>query len=159
MRTHLIVIEVTESAYSKDCELIDDVIRRMQKSGFLVFMDDFGNGYSSLNMLRSVAVDALKMDKGFIDNADIINGSDAIISSVINMAHRMGLPVISEGVETEEQRDSLRRMDCDYVQGYYYYKPMPIEAFEHILESEEVVELGHLDNVIRAMGSVRDIRA
>lgn len=152
----LIGVEITESAYSKDSDLIDEAIRQLQKSGFLVFMDDFGSGYSSLNMLRSVTVDVLKMDKGFIDHADIHNGSDAIISSVINMAHRMGLPVISEGVETEEQRDSLRKMDCDYVQGYYYYKPMTIEDFERILESGEAVELGHSDNLILALKNSRD---
>lgn len=148
--SQLVGIEVTESTYSKDSELITDVIRRMQREGFLVFMDDFGSGYSSLNMLRSVAVDVLKMDKGFIDNADIHDGSDAIIESVIRMAHMMGLPVISEGVETEEQRDSLRTMDCDYVQGYYYYRPMPVEQFEEILCASEVVERDHADNVILA---------
>ncbi|MBR3226442.1 MAG: EAL domain-containing protein [Atopobiaceae bacterium] len=149
----LVGVEVTESAYSKDAELITDVIHRMQESGFLVFMDDFGSGYSSLNMLRSVAVDVLKMDKGFIDNADIRNGSDAIIENVIKMAHMMGLPVISEGVETEEQRDSLRSMDCDYVQGYYYYKPMPKEEFEKLLQDTGVIELHHTDNMILALNS------
>ena len=147
----LVGVEVTESAYSKDADLINDVIRRMQERGFLVFMDDFGSGYSSLNMLRSVAVDVLKMDKGFIDNATIEDGQDAIISNVIKMAHMMGLPVISEGVETEEQRDSLRSMDCDYVQGYYYYRPMPIESFEEILRAGESVELEHTDNIILAL--------
>ena len=151
--TRLVGIEVTESAYSKDAELINNVIRRMQQAGFLVFMDDFGSGYSSLHMLRSVAVDVLNMDKGFIDNADMHDGSDAIISNVIKMAHMMGLPVISEGVETREQRDSLRSMDCDYVQGYYYYKPMTIEEFEEILKKSEAVELDHSDNVILALTS------
>ena len=136
----MVGIEVTESAYSEDSIHITNVMRRMQQAGFLVFMDDFGSGYSSLNMLRSVAVDVLKMDKGFIDHADMHNGSDAIIENVIRMAHKMGLPVISEGVETEEQRNSLRTMDCDYVQGYYYYRPMPIEQFEEILRRGEAVE-------------------
>ncbi len=149
----LIGIEVTESAYSKDTLLINDVIRRMQQEGFLVFMDDFGSGYSSLNMLRSVTVDVLKMDKGFIDHAQIHDGSDAIIVNVIKMAHMMGLPVISEGVETEEQRNSLRNMDCDYVQGYYYYRPMPKDKFEKLLREHDIVELGHSDNVILALGN------
>ena len=129
----LVGIEVTESAYSDNTKVINDVIRRMQAAGFKVYMDDFGSGYSSLNMLRSVAVDVLKLDKGFIDNADMRDGTDAIIENVIKMAHRMGKPVISEGVETAEQRDSLRNMECDYVQGYYYYKPMPKEEFERLL--------------------------
>ena len=129
----LLGIEITESAYSEDGELVTSVARRLREAGFPVLMDDFGTGYSSLNMLRSVAIDVLKMDKGFIDNADTGDGGDAIIESVIRMAHRMGLPVISEGVETEEQRDSLRSMDCDFVQGYYYYRPMPKEEFEKLL--------------------------
>ena len=144
----LVGIEVTESAYSKDSVRINDVIRRMQDYGFLILMDDFGSGYSSLNMLRDVAVDVLKMDKGFIDHAEIKDGSDAIISNVIKMAHMMGLPVISEGVETETQRDSLRKMDCDYVQGYFYYRPMDIASFEAILQQGEAVEVNHYDNFI-----------
>ena len=155
LEPRLLGIEVTESAYSKDADLINDVIRRMQRTGFLVLMDDFGSGYSSLNMLRSVAVDVLKMDKGFIDNADIHDGSDAIIASVINMAHHMGLPVISEGVETEAQRDSLKLMDCDYVQGYYYYKPMPIEDFECILQMEGAVEFGRSDRMILSLNAAQ----
>ena len=147
----LLGIEVTESAYSKDADLITDVINRMQSAGFLVFMDDFGSGYSSLNMLRSVAVDVLKMDKGFIDNVDTRGGSDAIIENVIKMAHMMGLPVISEGVETEEQRDALRSMDCDYVQGYYYYRPMPQAEFEKILMDNDRVEHEHADSIILAL--------
>ena len=131
---NLVGIEVTESAYSDNTKAINDMIERMQAAGFKVYMDDFGSGYSSLNMLRSVAVDVLKLDKGFIDNADMHDGTDAIIENVIKMAHRMGKPVISEGVETAEQCDSLRSMECDYVQGYYYYRPMPKEDFEKLLE-------------------------
>lgn len=138
----LIGIEVTESAYSKDIETINEVIHRLQEYGFQVLMDDFGSGYSSLKMLRSVSVNVLKMDKGFIDHANIQKGSDtdAIIGSVIKMAHMMGLSVVSEGVETEEQRDSLRCMGCDYVQGYFYYRPMAIDDFERILTNEDAIE-------------------
>ena len=144
----LIQIEVTESTYSKDIKHVNSIVHALQQSGFTVFMDDFGSGYSSLNMLRSVSVDAIKIDKGFIDHADIQNGSDAIISNIIAMAHEMSLPVISEGVETEVQRDSLRRMGCDYVQGYYYYKPMPIDAFEEMLLGNDQIELSHSDDMI-----------
>ena len=146
----LIGIEVTESAYSKDIETINDVICRLQEYGFRVLMDDFGSGYSSLKMLRSVSVDVLKMDKGFIDNANINEGTDtdAIIGSVIKMAHMMGLPVVSEGVETEEQRDSLRCMGCDYVQGYYYYRPMAIDDFEKILTSEDAIAKSDIEDRI-----------
>jgi len=150
----LVGIEVTESALSKDSTNVRGVISRLQAAGFLVFMDDFGSGYSSLNMLRSVGIDVLKMDKGFIDNARMENGQDAIISSVIKMAHMMGLPVISEGVETEEQRDSLRSMDCDYVQGYYYYKPMCIEEFEKILTGN-AVDHKHADDLILSIEELK----
>lgn len=132
----LLGIEITESAYSEDENLIEGVITKLRDAGFRVLMDDFGTGYSSLNMLRSVTIDALKMDKGFIDHANIQDGSDAIIESVIRMAHRLGIPVISEGVETEEQCDSLRVMACDYVQGYYFYRPMPIAEFERLLTTD-----------------------
>ena len=148
LSAELIQIEVTESTYSRDIEHVNSIVHSLQENGFSVFMDDFGSGYSSLNMLRSVSVNAIKMDKGFIDHANIQNGSDAIISNVIAMAHEMRLPVISEGVETKDQRDSLRRMGCDYVQGYFYYKPMPMDAFEEILLHNDQIELSHSDDII-----------
>ena len=147
----LIGIEVTESAYSKDSDAINGAICSMQSAGFRVYMDDFGSGYSSLKMLRTVPVDVIKMDKGFIDNAQISNGSDVIIENVINMAHMMGLPVISEGVETKEQCDALRTMDCDFIQGYYYYRPMPKEEFEELLKSKDIVELSYTDDKVMSL--------
>ena len=143
----LVGIEVTESAYSEDAS-INDEIRQLQRMGFTILMDDFGSGYSSLNMLRDVALDVLKMDKGFVDHVALEDGSDAIISSIIRMAHMLGMPVIMEGVETKEQRDALLAMGCDYIQGFYYYGPIDQGAFEDLLRKGDAVERGHGDSVI-----------
>ena len=104
-------------------------------------MDDFGSGYSSLNMLSTINVDAIKLDAAFLhfDDKAEIRGIH-ILESFVSMTKDLGLPTIIEGVETKEQCDSLRSMSCDYVQGYYYYRPMPIEEFEQLLLDEANVE-------------------
>ncbi|MDO4538370.1 MAG: EAL domain-containing protein, partial [Coriobacteriales bacterium] len=137
-------VEITESAYSKETELVNRVIDKLQRHGFVVLMDDFGTGYSSLNMLRTTPVDVLKLDKSFLDNGTARKGAEAIIGSVIDMAHTLSLPVITEGVETAEQRDHLASLGCDIVQGYYYYRPMPIEQYEELLTNPQLVLHDHM---------------
>lgn len=133
--------EITESAYAEDDEAINSTVDRLREAGMLVMMDDFGSGYSSLNMLKSVAVDVLKLDMRFLEISD---GEEqkgiGILESIVNMARLMGLPIVVEGVETLSQENVLRNMGCRYVQGFYYYKPLPVEKFEEILADER-----HLD--------------
>ncbi|MEA4854047.1 MAG: EAL domain-containing protein [Christensenella sp.] len=123
-------LEITESAYMEDAERLIEVVNQLQSLGFLVEMDDFGAGYSSLNILKDVPVNLLKLDLRFLSQGKNDARGGSILSSVIRMAHWLKLPVIAEGVETKMQADYLRSLNCSYMQGYYFGKPMPAEEFE-----------------------------
>lgn len=134
-----IKIEITESTYAEDNSQIGLIAERLRAAGFAIYLDDFGSGYSSLNMLKNVYVDALKIDMQFLDmDESNTKKGESIMESVINMARILRIPIIVEGVETENQVNCITNMGCRYVQGYYYYKPMPLEDFEHLLENKEV---------------------
>lgn len=137
----LIKLEITESAYAENDDKIIKTVKQLRDSSFLVMMDDFGSGYSSLNMLKSVAVDVLKMDMRFLE-IDEYNEQKGIgiLESVINMARQLKIPIIVEGVETQKQENFLLRMGCRYTQGYYYFKPMPIEEFEALICDERNID-------------------
>lgn len=133
----LIKVEITESAYSESNDKIIKAVRDLRIAGFLVMMDDFGSGYSSLNMLKDVSVDVLKLDMRFLDIREKEEEKGInIIESVVNMARMMGLPIIVEGVETEKQEKILLNLGCRYSQGYYYYRPLSIPQFEELLSDE-----------------------
>lgn len=137
----MIKIEITESAYMEGFDSIMSTVKILQQAGFKVLMDDFGSGYSSLNMLKDVTVDVLKMDMKFLDigQASLERGI-GILESVIDMARLMGIPVISEGVETQEQKETLMDMGCVYAQGYYFYRPLPVGEFEEFLMDEDIMD-------------------
>ncbi len=131
-----IQFEITESAYVGDTDEIFARVRALQEMGFKINMDDFGSGYSSLNLLKDAPIDIVKLDMGFMrgeDKGRSIERGNVIISSVINMTKALGLDIIAEGVETREQADTLSGMGCDLVQGFYYSKPMPEEQFRDLL--------------------------
>lgn len=130
----LIEIEITESAYTEDFDHLIKAVAQLRKAGFVVLMDDFGSGYSSLNMLKDIEIDVLKIDMKFLEMSEksALKGSN-ILESIIQMGKWLGLRLIAEGVETEEQVDNLLNLDCEYMQGYYFYKPMPVEQFEQVL--------------------------
>jgi len=134
----LIELEITETAYVEEFAIVKDAIKELRDAGFKVLIDDFGSGYSSLNMLKDINVDLLKLDMKFLDIGENnrIKGV-GILESVVDLAHSMKLPVIAEGVETENQADALRNIGCGYAQGYLFYKPLPIEEFEKLLMKEE----------------------
>ena len=142
--TDLIKLEITESAYIEDSETITELLPKLKKEGFLVMMDDFGSGYSSLNMLSHVRVDAIKLDAGFLKlNNRQYDKTIHIIESVVNMTKQIAVPLIVEGVETKEQIEFLDGLGCEYVQGYYYYKPLTIPDFEALISQEGMIdELG-----------------
>lgn len=98
-------------------------------------MDDFGSGYSSLNMLSQMKLDILKLDMRFVQNETAKATDQSILSDIISMAHRMKLSVVAEGVENLEQMNRLREMGCDYVQGYYIARPIPAAEFEQLLKN------------------------
>lgn len=131
-------LEITEGVYMEDSALLSRVVNQLQDAGFTVEMDDFGSGYSSLNMLKDVPVDMLKLDMRFLSSSSDESRSGNILSSVIRMAHWLRLPIITEGVETREQADYLKNLGACYMQGYFFGRPMPAEAFEYILSGKDV---------------------
>lgn len=136
----IIEIEITESAFVDDIKLIHSVVEQLRRKGFTILIDDFGSGYSSLNILKDVPADVLKMDIKFFDlNEENFEKGLNIISSVIDMSRSINLKVIAEGVETENQISMLQKIGLDCVQGYYYYKPMSISDYENLINSSSEI--------------------
>ena len=123
-------LEITETAIVLDFKRQLELIARLRRNGFIVEMDDFGSGYSSLNMLKDIHVDVLKIDMAFLKKAKDEERSKKILQMIISLSKKLGMPVITEGVETAEQLEFLTEMGCDMFQGYYFAKPMPVEEFE-----------------------------
>lgn len=133
----LVEIEITESAYAENAEKVKEVVNEFRKAGFTVLMDDFGSGYSSLNMLKDINVDVLKIDMEFLEMNDETAGKGmGILEAITSMARLIDLKLIAEGVETKEQVDFLTEMGCHYAQGYYFYPPMPVDVFEPLIADE-----------------------
>lgn len=129
----LIEIEITESAFVAESDLLPTFTRRVREFGFRVLIDDFGSGYSSLNVLKNILVDILKIDIKFLPVSESETKAPIILAAVIDMAKKLGLGIVAEGVETKEQLDLLASLQCEDVQGYYYFRPMPIVEYEKIM--------------------------
>ena len=129
-----IKLEVTESAYTDDAKTVLEMIRRLRETGFEIEMDDFGSGYSSLNMISDMPVDVLKMDMKFIRNIVTSETDRRLVSLILDIARYLRVKVVAEGVETEEQLKILRESGCTLVQGYYFSRPLPPEEFEKLIE-------------------------
>lgn len=129
-------LEITESAFSKDTAHQVEVIEKLHEMGFLVELDDFGNGYSSLNLLKTIPLDAIKLDMKYLAQEDKYQRGKAIFRSVVDMAHNIGIPIIAEGVESKEQAEELAEMSCKIIQGYFYSKPVPVTEFEMLVDEE-----------------------
>lgn len=141
LSSNLIEIEITESAYAEDFAHLSTEIKKLREAGFIVLMDDFGSGYSSLNMLKDIEIDVLKIDMKFLEmNAYSTKRSTGILESIIQMGKWLGLRLIAEGVEKKQQVDSLLNLDCEYMQGYFFYRPMPMEQFMQLLENAEKID-------------------
>lgn len=128
-------LEITETMMMSDADARLEILRKLQDAGFCIEMDDFGSGYSSLNLLREMPVDVLKIDMVFLRQADRNARAGIIVDEVITMARKLGIASLTEGVETKEQYDSLVEMGCQLYQGYYFAKPMPVEDFERYLSN------------------------
>lgn len=137
----LIAFELTESAFVSDNMQLYNLAKLLQENHFRVMMDDFGSGYSSLNSLREIPVDVLKIDLKFLPPSQDDERGNVILHSVVDMANRLGLEVIVEGVETIEQAEFLLSIGCRNAQGFYFYKPMPLANYEQCIE-EEPKEIG-----------------
>lgn len=132
----LLNLEITESAYIDNPLVIKDTVKRLQCLGFIIMMDDFGSGYSSLNILKDIPVDVLKIDMKFLSNAEIPGRGENIIASVVRMAKWLNIPVVAEGVETAEQARFLSSIGCEYAQGYFFAKPMPSDEYECLIDGD-----------------------
>lgn len=127
---NLIELELTETVVIENIESAKEAERKVHSLGFVVSMDDFGVGYSSFSMLRKIHIDVLKIDKSFSD--EILNDERGkiIIESIIQMAKRLKIKTVAEGIETKQQVEYLEKIGCDMIQGYYFEKPLPLEEFE-----------------------------
>lgn len=138
LRPSQLHLEITETAYTENPQQLISVVSRLKKLGFTIEMDDFGSGYSSLNMLSELPIDVLKLDMRLIQRESEKESDRNILSFIISLAKWMNLLVVAEGVETQSQVNLLRNLDCNYVQGYYYAKPMPAEEFTQIVLHSEL---------------------
>lgn len=126
----MVELEVTESIFVGEYQLLLHLLDRMRQMGCVIVMDDFGSGYSSLNLLKEVPFDILKIDREFLDEGETSQRTRAIMKSIIEMAKSINVQVVCEGVETAEQVEFLKELHCDVAQGYYFARPMPLPQFE-----------------------------
>lgn len=135
LEPHRLQLEITETALMQDVEVSASVVKTLHAQGVHIAMDDFGTGYSSLGYLKRFKLDALKIDRSFV-NEIVMSGEDvAVVAAIVAMARRMGITVVAEGVETEAQLAYLRNLECDEVQGYLFAKPMPADDAEAWLQA------------------------
>lgn len=126
----VIELELTESAFFDDKKVLLQTVRKLREAGFIVSMDDFGAGYSSLNSLKELQLDVLKLDADFFRGVDVQERGLLIVSEVIDLAKKLNMKIVAEGIENREQVDFLTEQECDLIQGYFFAKPMPIYEFE-----------------------------
>jgi len=152
----LLNLEITESAYMDNPEIMRGVLQKLRDAGFLIMMDDFGSGYSSLNTLKDIPFDVLKIDMKFLtDNDDGRN--ECILASIIHMAGWLKIPVIMEGVETAPQVDFLKSIGCGYVQGFYFARPMPVRDYEELIRGSRPIPAQSLSENLEALvGAIWD---
>jgi len=131
---HEIDLEITEGVFFEDATVIKDTIAKLRGHGFVISIDDFGSSYSSLGMLKDVKADILKLDKTFIDTSGAGDKAAAVIRNVISMGTDLKMKVISEGVETEEEKKLVTGFGCEIIQGYFYSRPLPVKEFESFAE-------------------------
>lgn len=135
-----IELEVTESLLTDNLNKLVEVMSELKSIGFRISVDDFGSGYSSLNLITQLPFDTLKIDGGFFLKNDLTEKNKKVISSVVTLAKSLNLETVSEGVETQTQVDFLRDLGCNMIQGYFYYKPMPTGDFENLIAQKSEKE-------------------
>ena len=135
-REHMARFEITETSYAAIRENRSGILESLRIKNAKILLDDFGSGFSSFGMLQDYDFDILKIDMSFIRKIGENPKTKSIVHSIIGMAHEIGIKTVAEGVETEEQVSFLRQSGCDYIQGYYYSKPVPIEQFEEVLREK-----------------------
>lgn len=141
----LLELEITETAGNYQ---VSQKALKLKEEGYTLLMDDFGSGYSSLNILLETPFDVIKLDRKFMENMMVSAKGKLILEQVVSMAHKLKLGLLAEGVETQEQIDLLRKIGCDQVQGYYYAKPMPEESFFALLKKQRLLSPSPKTNFI-----------
>lgn len=136
--TDMIKIEITETAYSENPRQVQEAVKKLHDYGFIVLMDDFGSGYSSLNILKDLPIDILKIDMKFLTDFEESYKSAVLLENIVRMAKWMKFRSVAEGVETKKEWDFLKSVECDMVQGYYFYRPMPEADFTALLDKPEI---------------------
>ncbi len=149
LRPDELLLEITESAYTQDSNQIISTVKALREAGFHIEIDDFGSGYSSLNMISSLPMDALKLDMEFMRNAFRERKNTKMLDAVIDIAYSLEVPTVAEGVETAEQMFALKEMGCDIVQGFYFSRPLPAEEYERFLLEKKLGALGIRDKEAR----------
>ncbi|MGN1152981.1 MAG: putative bifunctional diguanylate cyclase/phosphodiesterase, partial [Candidatus Gastranaerophilaceae bacterium] len=137
----LLELELTETASFEDFDKFLEIVNALKKEGFRIAMDDFGSGYSSLNMLRQIPCDILKLDKGFINDSTTDERGKIVVKHILSMAKNLSLKTVSEGIETVAQAQFLTDAGCDIAQGFLYAKPMTIEEFEQVAFVKNSIEI------------------
>jgi diguanylate cyclase (GGDEF)-like protein/PAS domain S-box-containing protein len=132
----IVELEITETVLMQSLDSSINILKKLMGMGIRIALDDFGTGYSSLNYLRKIPINTLKIDKSFIDNITSDKKEESIIKNIIRMAHSMDLKVVAEGVETGDQLGILKKRKCNYIQGYYFSKPLPASEIEKLLGKE-----------------------
>lgn len=141
---HLVEIELTENTVFEDVEHLSKIINEIHHAGFGCSMDDFGSGYSSLNLIQDIPVDTLKIDKIFFrSNTKNLQRTESVIGSILSMSKALSMETVAEGVEEQQQVDMLKRLNCDYIQGYFFSKPIPIVEFEQLTFHKVINETIH----------------
>lgn len=139
------LLEITETAYTQDSEQIIKTVKAFREAGFQIEIDDFGSGYSSLSMISTLPMDALKLDMEFMRNAFKERKNTRMLDAVIDIAYSLEVPTIAEGVETAEQMFALKEMGCDIVQGFYFSRPIPAAEFEEFLLEKKYGRRGRIE--------------
>ena len=134
--SELLEVEVTESVFMSDLNKLTNNLETLRDKGVEISVDDFGSGYSSLNILKNLPIQVLKLDILFFRKSVDIARERIIIRNILTMAHELQMKTIAEGVETAEQVEFLKAAGCDIVQGYVYFKPMPLADFDQVLQAE-----------------------
>ena len=137
LETKDLQLEITETVYTEDKQVIYSIISELQEAGFKILMDDFGSGYSSLNMLKDAPIDVLKLDMAFMRNIDMDNENERnniIVESIVELSKKLNISVVVEGVESEKQVEFLKSIGAEIIQGYYFSKPIPVEEYEKLIQ-------------------------
>lgn len=134
----LLEIEITESAAFERQDYLMKIVKELHNNGFLCSLDDFGSGFSSLGMLKDLVIDVLKLDGTFFRVSINVSREHTIVKNIINMVRELNICIVAESVEYEDQVDFLKSAGCDLIQGFVYYKPMPVHEFEHIIDKGSV---------------------